>query len=380
LQVLRSSCWVVIEPKTLEGTTLTHYRDYLNFMQKFVSTNWHDSEQDKLREPLQPLRDDLDFGTYETFERDNAKYTLYQKAMEAAMIDKVPESEKEKKLVVVIVGAGRGPLVRAALNASLNTGRKIKIVIVEKNRNAINTLRALVRDLWNGKEIEIIAKDMRHIQLSEKADIMVSELLGSFGDNELSPECLDGAQHLLKDDGISIPCNSISYLRPIMSKRVNSNISKCITNKMMNLPFESRFQNPWLVYIQSVFYIDDAKEAIKFVHPNKDVPIDNSKNITMEFNASIDCVLHGFSGYFSSKLYKEIEISIHPETHTKGMASWYSIYFPLSETVNVKKGDRIELSFWRKVDDTKVWYEYQLLSPKQTKVINKDGIIAPILL
>jgi protein arginine N-methyltransferase 5 len=27
---------------------------------------------------------------------------------------------------------------------------------------------------------------------------MVSELLGSFGDNELSPECLDGAQRYLK--------------------------------------------------------------------------------------------------------------------------------------------------------------------------------------
>ena len=27
---------------------------------------------------------------------------------------------------------------------------------------------------------------------------MVSELLGSFGDNELSPECLDGAQSFLK--------------------------------------------------------------------------------------------------------------------------------------------------------------------------------------
>jgi len=26
----------------------------------------------------------------------------------------------------------------------------------------------------------------------------VSELLGSFGDNELSPECLDGAQRFLK--------------------------------------------------------------------------------------------------------------------------------------------------------------------------------------
>ena len=27
---------------------------------------------------------------------------------------------------------------------------------------------------------------------------MISELLGSFGDNELSPECLDGAQSFLK--------------------------------------------------------------------------------------------------------------------------------------------------------------------------------------
>lgn len=35
--------------------------------------------------------------------------------------------------------------------------------------------------------------------------LQVSELLGSFGDNELSPECLDGAQRFLKPDGISIP-------------------------------------------------------------------------------------------------------------------------------------------------------------------------------
>lgn len=41
---------------------------------------------------------------------------------------------------------------------------------------------------------------MRHALLErpEKADILASELLGSFGDNELSPECLDGAQRFLK--------------------------------------------------------------------------------------------------------------------------------------------------------------------------------------
>ena len=39
---------------------------------------------------------------------------------------------------------------------------------------------------------------MRDWDAPEKADILVSELLGSFGDNELSPECLDGAQKFLK--------------------------------------------------------------------------------------------------------------------------------------------------------------------------------------
>ncbi|KAL0458207.1 UNVERIFIED_CONTAM: protein arginine N-methyltransferase 5 [Sesamum latifolium] len=35
-------------------------------------------------------------------------------------------------------------------------------------------------------------------------DMRVSELLGSFGDNELPPECLDGAQRISMEDGISI--------------------------------------------------------------------------------------------------------------------------------------------------------------------------------
>lgn len=34
--------------------------------------------------------------------------------------------------------------------------------------------------------------------MPEKVDILVTELLGSFGDNELSPECLDGAVRFLK--------------------------------------------------------------------------------------------------------------------------------------------------------------------------------------
>ena len=49
-----------------------------------------------------------------------------------------------------------------------------------------------------GEQVTVVSTDMRFWNAPEKADILVSELLGSFGDNELSPECLDGAQKFLK--------------------------------------------------------------------------------------------------------------------------------------------------------------------------------------
>lgn len=65
------------------------------------------------------------------------------------------------------------------------------------NKNLLNRLLNLKNTDW-GERVTVIAKDMREWEPSEKADILVSELLGSVGDNELSPECLDGAQRLLK--------------------------------------------------------------------------------------------------------------------------------------------------------------------------------------
>lgn len=50
---------------------------------------------------------------------------------------------------------------------------------------------------WQDK-VKLLFGDMRSIDIPEKADILVTELLGSFGDNELSPECLDGAVRFLK--------------------------------------------------------------------------------------------------------------------------------------------------------------------------------------
>ena len=49
-----------------------------------------------------------------------------------------------------------------------------------------------------GDRVQLHFGDMRMLELPEKVDILITELLGSFGDNELSPECLDGAVRFLK--------------------------------------------------------------------------------------------------------------------------------------------------------------------------------------
>ncbi len=96
--------------------------------------------EDCLQNPLQPLMDNLESQVYEIFEKDPIKYSQYQKAIAAALCDLVSEDEIEtKETVIMVVGAGRGPLVKAALQAGAETNRKLKLYAIDKNPHAINT-------------------------------------------------------------------------------------------------------------------------------------------------------------------------------------------------------------------------------------------------
>ena len=68
---------------------------------------------------------------------------------------------------------------------------------VEKNPSAVYIIQRRNEKEWGGV-VEVISSDMRDWRPGQILDIVISELLGSFGDNELSPECLLGAAHLLK--------------------------------------------------------------------------------------------------------------------------------------------------------------------------------------
>ena len=79
--------------------------------------------EDFLQCPLQPLQDNLESQTYEIFEKDPVKYVRYQEAIRLALLDvKEKDTFQDEQVVVMVVGAGRGPLVNATINASSETG------------------------------------------------------------------------------------------------------------------------------------------------------------------------------------------------------------------------------------------------------------------
>lgn len=319
--------------------------------------------EDYLQTPLQPLKHNLQSYVYETFEQDPIKYYEYQRAISKALIDKY----EDRVLIVYVVGAGRGPLVDATFEAAKESNIKVKISAIEKNENALPSLFLKNKEKWENR-VTIVNEDMRLWNPSEKCDILVSELLGSFGDNELSPECLDGAQNYLKKDGISIPSSYTSYLGPIQSRKLHAEISSIKKNNE-----NCNFQKPYVVQLNNVYSIAPPKALFTFVHPKENLEESNNRNGSLKFNISQDCVLHGFAGYFETVLYKDVRLSIVPESFSDGMFSWFPAYFPLVKPILLDKGEEIQINFWRSSNKFKVWYEWCLTRPYQSIIHNIKG-------
>ncbi|KAJ4019050.1 hypothetical protein NW752_004791 [Fusarium irregulare] len=370
------------------------------------------SFQDWLQSPLQPLSDNLESATYEVFEGDPVKYSQYEIAVFEALTEwkelKKPLS-KEGKVVVAVAGSGRGPLVTRALKASEDAGVPIDMWAVEKNPNAYVYLLRQNELVWGGK-VKVVKTDMRAWKgplVSEdengpvygKVDILISELLGSFGDNELSPECLDGIQHVISTPhGISIPSSYTAHMSPISTPKIHADI-------LSRVPGDpNAFETPWVVRLFALDFVAERvpnkprfQEAWEFSHPIPESSLaaleakrsggvvgggggsmagaagandHNSRYCHLTFVCRTRGVTHGLAGYFESTLYEsqipenkgaKIEISTHPEhidDKSKDMISWFPIFFPLKKPLYFPADTELEVSMWRQTDDSKVWYEW----------------------
>ncbi|KAJ5893566.1 Lipase class 3 [Penicillium taxi] len=376
--------------------------------------------QDYLQAPLQPLTVNLESITYEVFEKDPIKYEWYERAITKALRDwadqKKPTSHPDGKVVVAVVGAGRGPLVTRALKASAAAGVEIDMWAVEKNQNAFVLLQRHNDYIWNGK-VTLVQSDMRswkgprvRKQAADEAegevthvDILVSELLGSFADNELSPECLDGVNGVINPEhGISIPASYTAHLTPISAPKLHSDVmNQTVTNpaapeipyvvmlhaidflSSADSPANAETGNQNIANRSSTlttpttateFPVPNVQTAWSFSHPNPNTTpqnpmqstISNAHNVRrtrLAFPVQNRGACHGLAGYFETVLYKDVELSTNPVTmdaKSASMISWFPIYFPLKTPLNVPDNGEIVVTMYRQTDDRKVWYEWMV--------------------
>ncbi|KAK0706612.1 methyltransferase-like protein [Lasiosphaeria miniovina] len=378
------------------------------------------SFQDWLQSPLQPLSDNLESATYEMFEGDPVKYDQYELAITEAMAEwkvlKKPsaigavDANGNPELVVAVAGAGRGPLVTRVLRAAKKTGTSIQLWAVEKNQNAYVYLLRQNKRVWDN-QVTVVKTDMRgwegpqpkgYTNVRCKVDILVTELLGSFGDNELSPECLDGIQgHLAQPHGISIPQSYTAHLSPISTPRIFADLKTRTGGGDANA-----FETPWVVRLFAMDFVAQKvpghgrfQQAWEFVHPVDVLRADefadengvsakfatagggsiagssgtndhNARHCHLTFVCRTRGVIHGLAGFFESVLYapqipgkQPVEISILPDQidrKSKDMISWFPIFFPLKTPLEFPQDTELEVSMWRQTDDTKVWYEWMV--------------------
>ncbi|RDB25973.1 Protein arginine N-methyltransferase 5 [Hypsizygus marmoreus] len=332
--------------------------------------NFAQGYQDYLQAPLQPLMDNLQSITYQTFEQDPVKYRHYEEAMYRALL----EWPSEERIIFCIAGAGRGPLVARCLTAIERSHHDAFIYAVEKNSNAYVTLQHRQEQEW-GSKVKLLFGDMRFIDVPEKADILVSELLGSFGDNELSPECLDGAMRFLKPDGLSIPSSYAAHLAPLSSSKLYNEARA--TKDLKSL------ETPYVVMFQAVNILSgeggglsgkcgpQIQECWEFEHPRRDPVLDsrglpttnshNARSAKLNFYIPHAGVLHGLAGYFEAVLYGNIGLSIHPHRKdqiSKDMLSWFPLFFPFREPLYLPSNSELQVSIWRLTTERQVWYEW----------------------
>ncbi|KAI8984574.1 PRMT5 arginine-N-methyltransferase-domain-containing protein [Mycotypha africana] len=369
--------FIVTVPNTPlhEKANPSSYCEYIHYLNRHLPLQTEEEQfatgyHDYLQAPLQPLMDNLENQTYEVFEKDPVKYQQYEKAVYKALLDRV-EHGSDYVTTIMVVGAGRGPLVDRCLQAAEKSERKVFIYALEKNPNAFVTLQNKKTQQW-GDRVELVFADMRQWNPPKQCDILVSELLGSFGDNELSPECLDGAQKFIKEDGISIPASYTSYISPLASSRIFGNINLYKDIK--------HFETPYVVLFQQVCELAAPQSLWSFKHPNDalsekqkkgqhiNTNLHNVRHAHVEFKQmKHDMIMHGLAGYFECELYGDVTLSILPSTHSPNMFSWFPIFFPLQKPVQVLKDSTVSVDFWRLTDESKIWFEWSV------SVENEEG-------
>ena len=237
--------------------------------------------------------------------------------------------------VVADIGTGSGILAFFAIQA----GAK-KVYAIEQNK-IIEEAEELAKINELEKNIVFIKERSDRVELPEKVDVIISEIIGYFGlEENLLHFKINAREKFLKPGGKLIPAWIELYLVPVEAKKIwKENIG------LWNTDYYGVDFLPVRNHAVSQRYVTDCANKINQLAAPSIISHINFYEIERmpllfkdEFVIGKKGTFHGLVGYFLLGLSPEVVLSASFE---KPLTHWGQIFFPMEDAVLVKKGDQV---------------------------------------
>ncbi|HEX2271266.1 MAG TPA: amino acid adenylation domain-containing protein, partial [Pyrinomonadaceae bacterium] len=259
---------------------------------------------------------------------DEDRNRSYKVAIERAVKDKV----------VVDIGTGRDA-IQARFCAEAGAKRVYAIDIVEESYLAA---REQVRALGLDEQIVVLHGDATKIELPEKADVSVSEVVESIGGAQGAAHIINKSRRLLKNNATIIPERSVTRIAAVS-----------LPEELLHNP---SFTSTAAHYVEQIFgqtgYKFDLRLCIKNF-PSSHVLSTSGVFEDLDFREyaeqdfcreeelviTQDATMNGFLLWLNLHTAEDEVIDI-----LKGRSSWFPVYFPIFHPgIEVTSGDVIKL-------------------------------------
>ena len=256
--------------------------------------------------------------------------------------------------VVVDLGAGLGILSLLAARAGAR-----RVYAIEKG-DAIELAREVARLSRLDDRIEFIAESSLTCRLPERADVLVSETLGSFAIDENTLEfTIDARRRLLAPGARLLPSRLQLFIAPAEHERGHERLT--FWRNVAGFDYA-----PAIAEILGRMSLAEVDQAALLATGQRVADIDLARVESPEVAASLRFeierggTIHGLAGWFEARLSTSVSISTSPAdppTH------WKQAFFPFREPVRVVPGDVLTVQFRMGPrgdgsDNTTVSYDY----------------------
>lgn len=243
----------------------------------------------------------------------------------------------KKNSVVVDLGSGTGILSLAAARA----GAK-RVYSIERTGIAKLAKRLFANNDFQN-QIRLIHSDSNYVNLSEKADLLVSEWIGVhvFQENML-PDFIDSRDRFLKPDGIVIPESVSIWLAPLRNNPIADDEILAWCEPIEGLDFSEIAQLSLNdTYIANIVPEDLAAPG-QSVHTIDLYTVSKSESFRFSCNFEIETsqTINGICGWFIAKLAEGITLDTSPHSPS---THWCQTVYPVLPEIRVLSGENLEI-------------------------------------